>query len=213
MGERKYQREDIWGNKYWEDDQGNRTYEREDVWGNKYYEDGDGKRINEREDVWGNRYREDEDGNREHYRDDIAGNKYREDVDGKKTYRREDIWGNKYEESEDNNGICLLVTACVEYAGLSEDCHELQVMRRFRDDYVHSFPAGEILIDVYCRLAPLILRRIQSDDKRNAVFEHLIVALGKAVSLLDDGSKSEAFILCEREFNTLRAKYEGNQRG
>ena len=44
MSERKYKREDIWGNKYWEDDQGNRTYEREDVWGNKYSEDNEGNR-------------------------------------------------------------------------------------------------------------------------------------------------------------------------
>jgi len=205
MSERKYQREDIWGNKYWEDDQGNRTYEREDVWGNKYYEDEHGNRTYEREDIWGNKYREDEDGNREYEREDIWGNKYREDNEGKRIYEREDIWGNKYEEKSD--GGCFLTTACVEYAGLPDGCTELQTMRAFRDQYIRTLPNADRLLGDYYRLAPIIIARIKSQPDSETIFQRLMAALEEAVTLIQSGRKAEALSFCTREFSILREKY------
>lgn len=43
---------DVWGNKYWEDENGNRIYEREDMWGNRYRADAQDKRIPDGGDGW-----------------------------------------------------------------------------------------------------------------------------------------------------------------
>ena len=42
-----------------------------------------------------------------------------------------------------DSGGCFLTSACTEARGLPDDCHELTVLRSFRDGYLRSQPEGE----------------------------------------------------------------------
>jgi len=208
MGEKKYEREDSLGNKYWEDENGNREYEREDWAGNQYREDQDGNRNYEREDGLGNKYREDENGNREYEREDWVGNKYREDSEGNRTYQREDWLGNTYEKKDDKGGGgCFLSSACIEHAALPDDCSELEILRAFRDEFVAKQPDGRKLITQYYRNAPNIVERIQVSSDREQVLEYIYGKVKEAISRIQGGKTLEALEIYKGLYSEMAARF------
>jgi len=60
---------------------------------------------------------------------------------------------------------CFLTTACCEVLGLTDDCFELSVLRRYRDQVLATLPGGNAAIASYYRVAPLILERLPQDDR------------------------------------------------
>lgn len=99
---KSYEREDMFGNKYIEHEDGSRSYQREDIFGNQYWEHQDGSHSYEREGVFGDRYQEHSDGSHSYHREGLLGDKYLEHEDGSRSYQREDIFGNQYQEHDDN---------------------------------------------------------------------------------------------------------------
>lgn len=63
---------------------------------------------------------------------------------------------------------CFLTTAAVQAVGLTDECFELRVLRRFRDTYLARSPAGRDLVRHYYATAPEIIARInaRSDARR-----------------------------------------------
>ena len=61
-----------------------------------------------------------------------------------------------------DSGGCFLTSACTEARGLPDDCHELTVLRSFRDGYLRSQPEGEAEIAEYYAVAPKIVDAIRS---------------------------------------------------
>lgn len=59
------------------------------------------------------------------------------------------MFGDDKGKVREEKGICFLTKACVEYAGLPDDCPELQTIRKFRDEYIHSLPDGGSLVEDY----------------------------------------------------------------
>ncbi len=55
---------------------------------------------------------------------------------------------------------CFITTACCETLGLPDDCFELRMLRRYRDEVLATRPGGRQEIATYYRLAPLILARL-----------------------------------------------------
>jgi hypothetical protein len=102
---------------------------------------------------------------------------------------------------------CFLATACVEYAGLPDDCEELRIMRRFRDEYVSRLPEGPALIQNYYQAAPGIVRRIQADGQRDLIFGYMLTRLREVTALIQAGRQAEAHELYMREYRTLQARY------
>lgn len=206
MGKRKYQGETFTGRKYWEDEEGNREYEGETFTGRKYREDSKGNRTYEGETFTGRRYRERPDGSREYAGETFTGRKYWEDEHGNRTYEGETFTGRKYEEKEGGGG-CFLTTACVEYAGLPDDCVELQTMRLFRDRYITSLPHGDELLEDYYRTAPIIVRRLKEQSDSAPRLEALLAKLRTAVTLINGGYEAEALELCKEELEALKREY------
>lgn len=178
------------GRTYWEDENGERWYEDETWDGRKYRENSKGHRIYEGE-TWNGR---------KYWADSAGKRKYEDEV------RRGTTWnGREYEE--DKEGWCFLTTACVKYAGLSDNCPELQTMRRFRDEYIKSLPEGSTLIDDYYRTAPLIIQRIKSENDPDAVFKNLLTTLRRVVALIQADCNSKALLVCKKEFEALKERY------
>lgn len=115
--------------------------------------------------------------------------------------------GEQLDEDKKGNSGCFLTTACVEHAGLSDDCTELQTMRKFRDGYIHFLPDGDSLVEEYYQIAPLMVQRIKSRSDADAAFERLLRTIRGVVELIQAGRNSEAMLICKKEFQMLRHKY------
>ena len=70
---------------------------------------------------------------------------------------------------------CFLTTACVDCAGLPDDCFELSTLRRFRDTVLMQMPGGPDDVALYCRVAPSIVARIGASPNRSRELARLYV--------------------------------------
>ena len=121
-------------------------------------------------------------------------------------------WGYHYEEcprykAAQSTG-CFLTSACVEAKGLSDDCHELTTLRRFRDGYMRSIPEGAADICEYYHTAPLIVEKIRQLPDAAEVFEKLYHELVvPCVALIESGKNEEAYASYRSYTKMLQKKY------
>lgn len=125
---------------------------------------------------------------------------------------RTDAYNEGYDETmkqkdESSGGICLLTTACVEYSGMRDDCHELTVLRRFRDNYVARLPQGNSVLAEYYRVAPVIVERIQQSADRDTALANALSTVRRAVEQIEAGQSAEAFALYTAMFSGLKRRY------
>lgn len=73
----------------------------------------------------------------------------------------------------DKKTDCFLTTACVEHKGLPDDCHELTMMRRMRDEWLLNQPGGREEIAEYYAIAPCIVAHINARPDAAEVWEKL----------------------------------------
>ena len=79
---------------------------------------------------------------------------------------------------------CFLTSACVNYLGKSDDCKELTALRRFRDTYMKNTEEGRKLVEEYYEIAPKIVEKIDSSDKRELYYRYISLVIDKCVCLL-----------------------------
>ncbi|MGK7897187.1 MAG: DnaJ domain-containing protein [Xenococcus sp. (in: cyanobacteria)] len=102
---------------------------------------------------------------------------------------------------------CFLTTACVNYAGLPDDCFELQVLRNFRDNYLASSVEGRNLIKQYYTEAPIIVDLINSDLQRELVLNEILETVRKCVDYICCQRHSDALEYYTKMYYYLRNKY------
>ena len=68
-----------------------------------------------------------------------------------------------------DSGGCFLTSACTEARGLPDDCHELTVLRAFRDGYLRSQPEGEAEIAEY---TPSRRRSLTRSEAKRTPWKH-----------------------------------------
>jgi hypothetical protein len=112
--------------------------------------------------------------------------------------------------SEQKSGGCFLTTACVEAAGLPDACHELTVLRRFRDTYVARLPEGGSMISEYNAVAPLLVARIESAACRARILRGILADVRRAVVLIEAGEHAAALTLYRAMLARLRARFSLN---
>ena len=81
---------------------------------------------------------------------------------------------------------CFLTTACCEYKGLPDNCHELTVMRSFRDHYLKKKEYGVEMIKQYYDRAPKIVDRIYKSDRKTEICEYIYSQICKLVDLYEN---------------------------
>lgn len=72
-----------------------------------------------------------------------------------------------------NNGGCFLTTACVDYQHLSDNCYELEVLRRVRDQMLEQGGKMKDMVAEYYRIAPQIIAGINRSPECNKMWESL----------------------------------------
>jgi|GEM_PF-1698252 len=108
----------------------------------------------------------------------------------------------------DDSG-CLVTTACVRWAGLPDDCRELTLMRRLREDHVRRRPDGGRILAAYAALAPRLIDRIEASPDADAVWARTLAAVRRAADLVEAGRLPEAFALAWGEFRRLCREWLG----
>lgn len=107
-----------------------------------------------------------------------------------------------------DSGGCYLTSACVEARGLPDDCHELQTLRRFRDNWLRQQDGGEGDIAEYYAVAPAIVDAInaspQAHEVWERVYEDLIVP---CVTWIEAGEYEKAYQMYKGTFVSLKNEY------
>lgn len=105
-----------------------------------------------------------------------------------------------YKQELPSDRACYLTTACIQARQLSDDCHELTVLRRFRDTYIRSLPEGGEVVRHYYAVAPKIVAAILALPDSQVIFCQLYEQLVlPCVRLIEEGELAKAY---ERYKNT-----------
>lgn len=108
-----------------------------------------------------------------------------------------------------NNGfkkkLCYITTAVCTSLGKGDNCEELNIFRRFRDEWLAAAPAGEAKIREYYLFAPMIVQAIDRSKEKETVYrdiwnEHLMPCL----NLIRSGELQE----CAREYENMVLELE-----
>ena len=104
-------------------------------------------------------------------------------------------------------GGCFITTAVCEYKGLADDCHELTVLRRFRDTWMAT--RYNEYIEQYYEEAPALVEKIHAlpETSRKALLESLWQQISEAVRLIETGYHNSAFHVYEKMFLQLKSYF------
>ena len=126
---------------------------------------------------------------------------------------RKYCWGYHYEDcprykAEHDSGGCFITSACVEARGLPDDCHELTVLRQFRETYLRAQPSGAEEIAEYYFVAPQIVSAIKKRADAHAIFGAIYEKLvAPCVAMIERGENEAAHQLYRRTVEELREMY------
>ncbi len=113
-------------------------------------------------------------------------------------------WG----DAGGNGGGCFITSACVEYKGLTDDCVELQTLRKYRDIMVQEDESFRGKVLEYYRKAPLIIQQIEKSGKRDMIYDNLYCQMIRpCVALLEEGKTEEAKLLYLNCYEQLSNEY------
>ncbi len=205
-------REGAFGNDYEQhydsdDNKAGYSEERTGIFGDEYtqHHDNDSDKAGyseEKTGIFGDKYTQhyDSEGNKSGYSEERTG------IFGDKYTQHYDDDGGKSGHSEEKDSACFITTACVESAGLGDDCHELTTLRRFREKYIRPRANGPELIDEYYQTAPSVVRAINRRPDASklyaGIFEQMILP---CVALVESGEYEAALSLYHDSFTGLRS--------
>ena len=99
---------------------------------------------------------------------------------------------------------CYLTTACVHYMGLNDDCEELILLRKFRDEYMMSTDEGKEKVDMYYSTAPVIVEAIEARDDRDKIYDTIYNNIKICIELIKQGDNAKVAELYSEMVLTLR---------
>lgn len=135
---------------------------------------------------------------------------YKDEREGKRTLKIDcDPWRRQLTCEVHPEDDCYLTSACVAHAGLPDDCHELTVMRAFRDDFLMTSVPGVTLVSRYYRHAPILLSAIRSLPASGETMEWILKQVRETIKHFEAGRGPQALetyldmiIALETEFQT-----------
>lgn len=98
------------------------------------------------------------------------------------------------ERGSSGSSGCFITTACCKHKGLSDDCHELETMRSFRDGYLKKKKYGTELIQCYYNDAPQIVEKLEQNPDRESIYNKLYEEIVSIVHLIETEKPEEAII-------------------
>ena len=105
---------------------------------------------------------------------------------------------------KDSGGGCFLTTACCEYKNKADDCYELTMMRKLRDEYIIGTLGRKDLVDDYYAYAPGIVEKIRNADNSAELFEKIYSDIAECVELAENNKNDLAFEKYLKMFECLK---------
>ena len=103
---------------------------------------------------------------------------------------------------------CYITTVTVNILGLSDNCEELDTLRKFRKNYLQKLPSCKDLLIKYDAIGPILAKSISKDDNAFDVALDLFnIYIRGAVSYIKAGKYKEAIVLYSEMTNNLMRKY------
>lgn len=110
-------------------------------------------------------------------------------------------------KGNDTSG-CYLTSACVEAKGMADNCHELTVLRAFRDGYMRSISGGDADICEYYHTAPAIVEKIKALPNAKDIFDQIYAELVlPCVALIESGKNADAYTKYKEYTKSLQLQY------
>lgn len=110
-------------------------------------------------------------------------------------------------KGQDSSG-CFLTSACVEAEGLPDNCHELSVLRRFREEYLRKIPGGPDEIAEYYFVAPQIVEAIKLRKDALDIFKSIYTEVIKpCVEMIERGENDKAHKLYRASVEQLQLSF------
>ena len=78
-----------------------------------------------------------------------------------------------YFEDKNESSGCFMTSACVDYLGKEDDCYELEMMRKFRDEKLCRMPGGKAMIKEYYEVAPGIVKKINASKEKGTYYQDI----------------------------------------
>lgn len=103
---------------------------------------------------------------------------------------------------------CFLTSACTAARGLPDNCHELQTLRNFRDNWLKQQPDGVLLIARYYEIAPRIVAVIDTRDDRLEIYDGIYREMVEpCVALIGQGKYQKALEIYQGVTIELEKEY------
>ena len=122
--------------------------------------------------------------------------------DGRWRAKRSDA--GKSRPTKDNSGSgkkgCFLTSAACELRGLPDDCHELSVLRCFRDDVLVMSREGRALVEEYYREAPRLVPLVKVNGEQDNTWREIQLT----VDHIEQGNHLAAIAAYRGMFERLR---------
>jgi len=125
-----------------------------------------------------------------------AGKNRSRNKDGRWRKKRDDTGKSR------KKGGCFLTTAACSYKGLPDNCHELEVLRGFRDRYLLSSAEGQRLVSEYYDVAPEIADQITEVEDLDGVWDVVV----QCVHDIESGNVELATSRYRQMVEALKAK-------
>jgi hypothetical protein len=113
----------------------------------------------------------------------------------------------EHNSDDKSSSGCFLTTACTSAGGLGDDCEELSVLRRFRDEYLATSQHGRALLEQYYRQAPGIVRTIDASAAARDVYAEVLASVRTVVKLIENKRGPEAVKVYAGLFRTLSSRF------
>lgn len=111
------------------------------------------------------------------------------------------------------NKLCFVTTAVCMGLKKPQDCPELAMMKRYRDEYLIKQTDGEALVKEYYDIAPTIVKRIARTEHAEDVYRYLWEHyLCECLALLESGKPKECGELYKQMMFSLKQQYLITQR-
>lgn len=104
---------------------------------------------------------------------------------------------------------CFISTAISSSLGFPDDCHELNILRRFRDTYMRSASDRQQEVERYYRIAPTIVETISQRPDAPDICRGLWTShLAPAIAAIEHGNDDRAHVIYRDMVQSLTHFYE-----
>ena len=103
---------------------------------------------------------------------------------------------------------CFITTAACEYRGYMDNCHELNVLRDFRDNYLLKTKDGQDMVDYYYAISPKIIEHLSNPSD----FEKVWNTITDCVKAIELGKHQRAISLYKDMTLSLKDRFINNGR-